>query len=306
MLAAIDLGSNSFRLHVGRHVGNTIEVVRSAREPTRIASGLDDKNVLSNAVMQHSIDALFRLGDVLQAYRPLTVRAVATNTLRVAKNVQEFLPAAEKALGHPIDVISGDEEARLIYLGLAHQVRRASEHRLVIDIGGGSTEVIVGSGQEVEQAQSISLGTVWQTQQFFRGGKIDATAFDAAVRYARSRFDNLFPQQSMPEWKNVYGSSGTMRAIGEIITRNNLGDEGITPQSLDNLKQRFLGFGSISQIALEKVRPERAESIVGGLAILIALMQELGINKLRPIEGGLRLGVMWDLYLRRATENKGR
>ncbi len=297
MLAAIDLGSNSFRLHVGRHVGNTIEVVRSAREPTRMASGLDENNVLSDAVIRRSIDGLYKLGDVLQAYRPIAVRAVATNTLRVAKNASAFLLAAEKALGCPIDVISGEEEARLIYLGIAHQMPRAGEHRLVIDIGGGSTEVIVGSGQEIERAESIGIGTVWQTQQFFRGGKLDEAAFDAAVRYARSRFDALFPKQTAPDWKNVYGSSGTLRAIGEIITRNNLGDEGITPQSLDNLKRRLLDFGRIDKIALEKVRPERADSIVGGLAILMGVMQELSIHKLRPVEGGLRLGVLWELYL---------
>lgn len=299
MLAAIDLGSNSFRLHVGRHVGNTIEVVRSAREATRIASGLDENDVLSEAVMRRGVDALYRLGDVLQAYRPLTVRAVATNTLRVAKNAQQFLSAAEKALGYPIDIISGEEEARLIYTGIAHQMPRAGEHRLVIDIGGGSTEIIVGSGHDVERAESIGLGTVWQTQQFFRGGKLDEAAFDLAVQHARSRFDQLYPTSTKPQWNNAYGSSGTMRAIGEIIARNNLGDEGITPQSLERLKQRFLDFGRIDKIVLEKVRPERAESIVGGLAILMGVMQELGINKLRPVEGGLRLGVMWDLYLRR-------
>ncbi len=300
MLAAIDLGSNSFRMHVGRHVGNTIEVVRSTREATRMAAGLDENNVLTDAVMRRGVEALYRIGDVLQAYRPVTVRAVATNTLRVAKNAAAFLAAAEKALGHPIQVVSGEEEARLIYLGLAHQMPRASEHRLVIDIGGGSTEVIVGSGSEVERAESIGLGTVWQTQQFFRGGKLEEAAFDAAVQYARSRFEAVFPSQAKPAWQNVYGSSGTLRAIGEIITRNNLGDEGITPRSLDNLKQRLLAFERIDRIVLEKVRAERAESVVGGLAILIGLMQELGITKLRPIDGGLRLGVMWDLYLRNA------
>jgi exopolyphosphatase / guanosine-5'-triphosphate,3'-diphosphate pyrophosphatase len=297
MLAAIDLGSNSFRLHVGRHDGNTIEVVRSAREPTRMASGLDQYNVLSGESIRCGIDALYRLGDVLQAYKLGVVRAVATNTLRVAKNASEFMSVAEKALGYPIEIISGEEEARLIYLGIAHQLARAKEERLVIDIGGGSTELIVGRGYEVERAKSIEIGTVWQSQNFFRGGKLDAAGFDAAVEYARSRFNALFSGQP-PQWKNVYGSSGTMRAIGEIIARNNLGDEGITPQSLDALKHRLLDFGRIDKIAMEKIRAERAESIVGGLAILIGLTQELGIKKLRPVEGGLRLGVMWDLYLR--------
>ncbi|RJX30157.1 MAG: Ppx/GppA family phosphatase [Oxalobacter sp.] len=298
MLAAIDLGSNSFRMHIGRHVGNTIEVVRSMREATRMAAGLDDSDMLSETVVRRGVDALYRMGDILQAYRPLAVRAVATNTFRIAKNAATFLPAAEKALGYPIEVISGDEEARLIYLGIAHQIPRAGENRLVIDIGGGSTEVIVGHGQDVERAESVGIGTVRLARQFFRGGKMDALAFDAAVQFARERFDEIYKQADKPQWNNVYGSSGTLRAIGEIIARNNLGDEGITPQSLEKLKHRFVDFGSIDKIALEKVRPERAESIVGGLAILMGVMQELGINKLRPVEGGLRLGVMWDLHLR--------
>ena len=301
MLAAIDLGSNSFRLHVGRHMGNTIEVVRSAREATRLASGLDDEGMLSEATMQRGVDALYRLGDIVQAYRPLTIRAVATNTLRVAKNVAAFLPAAERALGHPIEIISGEEEARLIYLGIAHQLAGSSESRLVIDIGGGSTEVIVGKGETVELAESVGLGTVWQTRQFFRGGQLTESGFEAAVHHTRSCFEKVFSPESRGIWPNVYGSSGTMRAIAEIIARNQLGDEGITWESLNNLRQRLIAFGHINKIVLDKVRPERAESIVGGLAILMGVMEELQISKLRPIEGGLRLGVMWDLHLRDAA-----
>ena len=297
MLAAIDLGSNSFRLHVGHFVGGACEVVRSAREPTRIAAGLDAQGMLSEDVMRRAIEALYRLGDVLQSYPLQAVRAVATNTLRVAQNAAAFKQAAEKALGYPIDVISGEEEARLIYQGIAHQLSRRDGTRLVIDIGGGSTELILGQGLDIDRAESVGLGTVWQSQYFFPAGRLDEAAFDAAVLYARSRFNQAFSRRSA-QWKNAYGSSGTMRAIGEIIARNNLGDEGVTLRSLDALKRRLLSFGRIDRIALDKVRPERAESIVGGLAILIGLMEELEIKKLRPVEGGLRLGVMWELHLR--------
>ena len=295
MLAAVDLGSNSFRLHVGHFVDGACEVVRSAREPTRIATGLDASGALNDEAMRRSIDALRRLGDVLQAYPLGAVRAVATNTLRIATNAPAFIAAAEKALGFPIQIISGEEEARLIYQGIAHQIATRDENRLVIDIGGGSTELILGRGLDIESANSVSLGTVWQSRRFFPGGKIDEVAFLAAVQHARSCFAGLFEQPA--PWKNVFGSSGTMRAIGEIIARNQLGDEGITTSSLEAFKQRLLGFGRIDRIALEKVRSERAESIVGGLSILIGLMQELGIARLRPVEGGLRLGVLWEMHL---------
>ena len=305
MLAAIDLGSNSFRLHVGRHVGENIEVVRSAREPTRLASGLDQSGALSNASIQRGVDALHRLGDVLQTYPIQSVRAVATNTLRIATNAADFLRPAEKALGYPIEIISGEEEARLIYMGIAQQLSMPGQRRLVIDIGGGSTEVILGRGQEIERAESVGLGTVWHSRNFFPEGRIDAAGFEAAILYARSRFEDVFPPPNRPQWKNVYGSSGTIRAIGEIIARNNLGDEGVTTQSLDALRQRLISFGQIDRIAMEKMRAERTESIMGGLAILIGLMQEMEITRLRPVEGGLRLGVMWDLHLR-ATERDRR
>jgi len=298
MLAAVDLGSNSFRLHIGRHNGDAIVVVTSAREPTRLAAGLEPDGSLSLVAMQCGIEAMQRLGEVLQSYPLEDVRVVATNTLRIATNAAEFLAAAEKAIGYPIEVISGEEEARLIYMGIANQLATPGERRLVIDIGGGSTELILGRGQEIERAESIGIGTVWHSRNFFPEGRIDATAFDAAILYARSRFEDVFPLAQGRNWKKVYGSSGTMRAIGEIITRNNIGNEDVSTQSLNALKRVMIEGGHINRLRLDKLRPERAESVVGGLAILIGLMEALGIDRLTPVEGGLRLGVLWDLHLR--------
>jgi len=298
MLAAVDLGSNSFRLHIGRHNGDVIEVVTSAREPTRLAAGLEPDGSLSVVALQRGIEAMQRLGEVLQSYPLEDVRVVATNTLRIATNAAEFLSAAEKAIGYPIEVISGEEEARLIYMGIANQLAIPGERRLVIDIGGGSTELILGRGQEIERAESIGIGTVWHSMNFFPAGRIDAAGFDAAILYARSRFEDVFPQPQGRKWIKVYGSSGTMRAIGEIITRNNIGSEDVSTQSLNALKRVMIEAGRIDRLRLDKLRPERAESVVGGLAILIGLMEALGIDKLTPVEGGLRLGVLWDLHLR--------
>lgn len=298
MLAAVDLGSNSFRLHIGRHAGDAIEVVRSAREPTRLAAGLDQDGTLSAVAIQRGIDAMRRLGEVLQAYSLNDVRVVATNTLRIATNASEFLSAAEKAIGYPIEVISGEEEARLIYMGIANQLATPGERRLVIDIGGGSTELILGRGQEIERAESIGIGTVWHSRNFFPDGLIDEAAFDAAILYARSRFEDIFSSSPGRQWKRVYGSSGTMRAIGEIIARNRLGIDDVSSQGLHALKRVMIECGHIDRLRLDKLRPERAESVVGGLAILIGLMKALSIEKLTPVEGGLRLGVLWDLHLR--------
>ncbi|MBS1171008.1 MAG: exopolyphosphatase, partial [Burkholderiaceae bacterium] len=203
MLAAIDLGSNSFRLHVGQHDGEKIAVVASAREPTRLAAGLDQAGYLTHAAMERATVALERLGEVLQQYPLDEVRAVATNTMRIAGNAAEFLPIAEKALGYPIEIISGEEEARLIYLGIANQLAIPGERRLVIDIGGGSTELILGCGKEIERAESIGIGTVQQSMTFFPDGRIDASAFEQAILYARSRFEDVFSPQQKP-WKNVY------------------------------------------------------------------------------------------------------
>ena len=298
MLAAVDLGSNSFRLHIGWHNGDVIEVVRSAREPTRLASGLDQSGALDTDAMRRGLEALERMGSILKDYPLDAVRVVATNTLRVATNANEFLLAAEKAIGYPIEIISGEEEARLIYMGIANQLAIPGERRLVIDIGGGSTELILGRGQEIERAESVSSGTVWHSRHFFPEGRIERAAFDAAILHARCYFEDVFPQSHIGQWKNVYGTSGTMRAIGEIIARNKIGNGDVSTQSLSALKLLLIECGRIDRLKLEKLRPERADSVVGGLAILIGLMSALGIEKLMPVECGLRLGVMWDLHLR--------
>ncbi|MDB5907223.1 MAG: ppx/GppA phosphatase family protein, partial [Massilia sp.] len=145
---------------------------------------------------------------------------------------------------------------------------------------------------------SFSVGTVKQSLSFFVGGLIDETSFEAAILSARSQFEDAAPPYSPQNWRNAYGSSGTIRAIAEIIARSNLGDSRLTPGALDALKRRFISFGQVSAIDLPGLRPERAGTIIGGLAILIALVTELGIEQLAPVEAGLRMGVMWDLYAR--------
>ena len=297
MYAAVDLGSNSFRLHVGKHDGEAIRVVKSMREPIRLAAGLDAGGNLTEAAMQSALACLRTFRAALALYRLDAVRVVATSAMRVARNANAFVPAAEEALGYPIEIISGEEEGRLIYMGGANALVTPGERRLVLDIGGGSTELILGRGLEIERVESFSVGTVKQSLSFFVGGRIDAGSFEAAILSARSQFEDAAPPYHPQHWRTAYGSSGTIRAIGEVIERNGLGD-GITSAALDALKRRFIELGQVARIDIPGLRPDRAATIIGGLAILIALLTELGIERLVPVEAGLRMGVMWDLYAR--------
>jgi len=304
MYAAVDLGSNSFRLHVGKHEGGAIRVVKSMRDPIRLAAGLDAHGNLSEAAMQSALTCLSNFRLTLEGYELEAVRVVATSAMRLARNVASFLPAAEQAIGYPIEIISGEEEGRLIYMGVANSLAVPGERRLVMDIGGGSTELILGSGQEIERVESFSIGTVKQSLSFFIGGRIDGPSFEAAILSARSHFEDAAPPYHPQYWKSAYGSSGTIRALAEIIAKNNLGDGNLTAASLDALKRRFIEFGHVSRVDMPGLRPDRASTIVGGLAILIALVRELDIEIMTPIEAGLRMGVMWDLYLRSTKRDR--
>ncbi len=304
MYAAVDLGSNSFRLHIGKHDGDTIRVLKSVRDPIRLAAGLDANGNLTEAAMQTALTCLKNFRIMLAGYELDAVRVVATSAMRVARNGAIFLPLAEQAIGHPIEIISGEEEGRLIYMGVAHALALPGERRLVLDIGGGSTELILGRGQDIERVESFSIGTVKQSLSFFVGGRVDAPSFEAAILSARSHFEDAAPPYHPQYWKNAYGSSGTIRTIADIIARNNLGNGDLSGASLSALKQRFIQFGHVGKIDMPGLRPDRAGTIVGGLAILIALVRELDIEVVTPIEAGLRMGVMWDLYLRSTKRDR--
>ena len=303
MYAAVDLGSNSFRLHVGKHDGDAIRVLKSVREPIRLAAGLDDRGNLTPAAMQAALACLKNFRAVLDGYKLDGVRVVATSAMRVARNGATFLPQAELAIGHPIEIISGEEEGRLIYMGVANALALPGERRLVVDIGGGSTELILGRGQEIERVESFSVGTVKQSLSFFVGGRVDAPSFEAAILSARSHFEDAAPPYRPQFWKQCYGSSGTARTIADIIVKNGIGRE-VNAATLGALKQRFIEFGHVGKIEMAGLRPDRAGTIIGGLAILIGLVRELDIPVVQPIEAGLRMGVMWDLHLRSTKRDR--
>ncbi len=304
MFAAVDLGSNSFRLHIGHHDGNAMRVIKSAREPIRLAAGLDASGNLTAVAMQMALECLARFKTLINSFELDAVRVVGTNTLRIAKNAASFLPAAEKALGYPIEIISGEEEGRFIYMGVACGLATLDDRRLVIDIGGGSTELILGRGHEIERVESFSIGTFRQSLEFFPQGRIDAAGFDAAILSARSIFEDAAQPFSNRLWQKAYGSSGTMRAISDAISKNNIGDGSLSLKNLNELKTSLIGFGHTSRIALIGMKPDRSSVIIGGLAILLGLMRELGIETMTPIEAGLRMGVLWDLQLRATKRDR--
>jgi len=298
MYAAVDLGSNSFRLHIGEPIAGQIHIVRTARDPIRLAAGLGPDNALREDAVETALQTLRDFSAILRQYRLAAVRVVATNTMRVASNADDVLPRMEEAIGYPIEIISGEEEGRLIYMGVARALGRRSERRLVIDIGGGSTEVIAAHGDDIHLVESFSIGTHPQSATYFQGGHVSADAFETAVNAARARVEDLADQYRRHGWDAVYGSSGTMRAINEVISRNRLGDGTMSLASLLALRDKLIELGHVDAFDLPGVKRERVIVMTGGLSILIGVMQELGVPAMTAINAGLRLGVLSDLELR--------
>lgn len=298
-LAAVDLGSNSFRLLIAKDEGGQIVPISTHREGVRLAGGLNGDNQLSEEKIAEACAALGRFRERLASIAAERVRAVATSTYRVAKNADELLRRSEEALGLPIDIISGPEEARLIYLGCAHTLPWSEQERLIVDIGGGSTEFIVGRRYEPELTESFQLGAVTLSQQIFPGGTVTASAFRKAEVFVRSRLEVL-QKRYKQGWDVAYGSSGTIRAIFEIVTENGFGSA-ITVDAMLRLKSALIDAGQMNRIELAALKPNRAPVLPGGLAILLALMQELNVATMEPSEGALRLGVVYDMLHRTET-----
>jgi len=298
MYAAVDLGSNSFRLHIGEAVAGQMHIVRTARDPIRLAAGLGPDNRLSQEAMDTAVRCLRDFSAILRQHRLDAVRVVATNTLRVAKNADVLLPRLEEAIGYPVEIISGEEEGRLIYMGVARALGRPDERRLVIDIGGGSTEIIIGAGDAIALVESFSIGTHPHSATYFPAGHVKPDAFETAVNAARARVEDVADQYRTAGWDGVYGSSGTIRAISEVIARNGIGDGAMSLASLLALRDRLIDLGHINAFDLPGVKRERVIVMVGGLAILIGVMQELGVTTMNAINAGVRLGVLSDLELR--------
>lgn len=303
MFAAVDLGSNSFRLHIGEHDGLQMHVIKTARNPIHLASGLDNKGFLTPEAQQKALHCLNEFKKLLSAYPLEAVKVVGTNTLRIAKNSAEFLPLAEKTLGYPIEIIPGEEEGRLIYMGVANSLLSPIESRLVSDIGGGSTEVVVGKGYQIERIHSFPIGTHKQTIQFFPEGELTHDAFDKAIAKAKSYFEKHLNKFADAHWQNAYGSSGTMRTIAAVIEKNKIGDKTTSYDNLLLFKNYLVNIGHIKDIHLIGLRTERVQVLVSGLSILLGIMDTFHVPFLSVTNEGLRMGVLWELYNKSTLHN---
>jgi exopolyphosphatase/guanosine-5'-triphosphate,3'-diphosphate pyrophosphatase len=294
-LAAVDLGSNSFHLQVGRAVGDQIYPLDSLREPIRLGAGLTRDKRLDDESQQRALDCLNRFGERLRGFDRHSVRAVGTNTLRVAKNSAGFLQQAQAALGFPIEVVAGREEARLIYLGVSHSLPVSQEKRLVVDIGGGSTEFIIGSAFKPLQLESTYMGCVSFTRRYFADGKITKNAMRRAELAARNEMQTLVSRFASGNWHEAYGSSGTARALAEIMQLNGFGNGSITATGLEQLRAAMIRAGDIEWLNMTGLRADRRPVIVGGLAIMSAVLSELDIDSMGVAGGAMRQGILYDL-----------
>jgi exopolyphosphatase/guanosine-5'-triphosphate,3'-diphosphate pyrophosphatase len=297
-VAAVDLGSNSFRLQVGRVVDDQIYTLDSLKESVRLASGLMADKRLDPASQARALEALRRFGERLGGLDKGAVRAVATNTLRVAKNADEFLPLAEEALGFPIEVIAGREEARLIYIGASHSLPTSAQKRLVVDIGGGSTEFIIGKRHDPLLMESLYMGCVSYTLRFFPDRKIDKKRLRDAQIAAAKEIELIAHDYRRMGWKEAIGSSGSARAIADILEMNRLnpnGESGISRTGLDRLCSMLLKAGSAEALDIPGIKSDRLPVLPGGIAIMSAIFEELAIEHMNYADGALRLGVLYDL-----------
>jgi exopolyphosphatase/guanosine-5'-triphosphate,3'-diphosphate pyrophosphatase len=298
-LAAVDLGSNSFRLEIGRVDGAHIERQGYWKETVRLAAGLDDNQKLSKKSIDIALETLARMNERLRGMPPQQVRAVGTQTLRLARNVNDFLLEAQSTLGYPIEVISGREEARLVFEGCMHTLPPSNLRRLVVDIGGASTEVIVGRGFIADRAESFKVGCVNTSLRFFKDGRIDRASLKKAQVAAAAEFEEAITTFSRAQWDEAFGSSGTVGAVAEILRAEGWSDGRITSVGLLKLRHALLDAGEIRRIKLAGMKPDRQEVLAGGVAVLSAVFETLGIDEMRPARGALRVGVLYDLLGRK-------
>jgi exopolyphosphatase / guanosine-5'-triphosphate,3'-diphosphate pyrophosphatase len=295
--ASIDIGSNSFRLELARLAGERYQRVSYIKESVRLGAGLDAQGMLTEAAMERGLSCLKGFGEQLVGIPPERIRAVATQTLREARNRNAFLARAQAVLGHPVEVISGREEARLIFAGVA-RLQPSNKPRLVIDIGGRSTEMILGSGRKPLLAESFGVGSVGLSLRFFADGRYTAEAFRAAQVAAGAELEEALTLFRPELWQEALGSSGTVGAVSQILAASGQTDGRITPDALRWCIAQCLEAGSQDKLQLPGLKDDRRPVVAGGLCILYTLLNQFGIEELLPTKGALRQGVIFDLIER--------
>jgi exopolyphosphatase/guanosine-5'-triphosphate,3'-diphosphate pyrophosphatase len=295
LIAAVDMGSNSFHMVVARMEHGEPRVIDRLRDSVRLAAGLRADGSLDAERRARALNCLARFGQRIAGLPTIRVRAVATNTVRRLASPQVFLSAAEAALGHPIEVVSGREEGRLIFLGAAHDLPVSREPRLVIDIGGGSTEFIIGRGLAPLHTESVQAGCIASTLRFFPGSKLTRKRWQRAHSEIGVLLQQFAEDYRESGWQDAYGSSGTAKSIGAVIQAMKLSDDGITPTALASLSDALIEQGQIGSLKLPGLAEDRAPIIAGGVVILEAAFTALGLQRMRVCESSMREGLLWDL-----------
>lgn len=292
--AALDLGSNSFHLLIASFNGDKLRVIDRYKDMVRLAAGLDDDGRLSDEAQDRALDSLAKMANRLRGVPRRQIRVVGTNTLRAASNAVEFITKAEAILGLPINVISGSEEARLVYLGVANDFAPEQKQRLVIDIGGGSTELAVGNNTP-RQLESLPMGSVSFSMRYFKNGEISEKSFKKAVNVARQTI-GPYVEHIRGQWQEAVGSSGTIRSIGKILAEQELSDAGyISADGLELLKNQVLNANNTRDLRIRGLSEDRRDVFVGGLAVLYAVFEELEIQGLHVSAYAIREGIVHDL-----------
>ncbi len=294
-VAAVDLGSNSFHMIVCNLTDGKLQTIDRLKEMVRLADGLDKKNVLDNETQKRALACLERFGQRIRDFPPESVRAVGTNTLRNAKNAQQFLEKAEKALNHPIHIISGVEEARLIYLGVAYSVGSTADLKLVVDIGGGSTEYIIGKEDQPIKKESLNMGCVSMSNRFFAKGQLSKNAFNKAILFAEQKLEPFQKKFHNKQWNQAIGSSGTFRSIDKVLQSKGWSNNGITMTGLEHLVNHIKQCSHISQLNLPDLDTQRLPIFPGGVAVAYATFKSLDIEQMSIADGALREGLIQDL-----------
>jgi exopolyphosphatase/guanosine-5'-triphosphate,3'-diphosphate pyrophosphatase len=295
IVAAVDLGSNSFHMIVCSLTNGNLQTIDRLKEMVRLAAGLDKRGYLDADTQTRALECLERFGQRIRNFPPDSVRIVGTSTLRIAKNSQQFLTKAEKALNHPIHIVSGIEEARLIYQGVAHTLGSNANLRMVMDIGGGSTEYIIGTGDTPLVKESTPMGCVLVSNAFFKDGNLSPNAFTQATLFAEQQLEPIQKNFQRKNWDEAIGASGSLRSIAKVLEAKNWSNNGITMAGLEQLVAHLNQCNHVNELNLPGLDPERLPVFPGGVAIVYATFKSLGIEQMTVSDGALREGLIQDL-----------
>ena len=295
LLGAVDLGSNSFRVEIGQVHGDRITTQSYWKETIRLAGGFDEAGALTPEAQARALGALSRFRERLGNLPPERVRAVGTQAMRAATNSAEFLKKAEAALGYKIDILSGHEEARLVFKGCARTLPPSEKRRLIVDIGGASTELIIGEGLEAERCESFRIGCVNTSIRFFQDGRITAKSIERAVLACQAELEESITRFGAGNYEEAFGSAGTFGAMSDIARASGWSDGTVTLEHLERIRKQLLEAKDVKNIRFDGLKEDRKEVIAGGLAVLLAVYKTLGIETMRPASGALRVGLLYDL-----------